>query len=130
MNTFEQAWKIYTDAGYQYGKDALEQVRLGWNIARGALPRGAQPKPIDKRAPPQTMRVHDEEACDTVDAMVFSGDALEDPGNLRRFEWWVQRWQRAIDNRKALTAYNAQNQIQRRFEAHPPCSRDDPFNDD
>lgn len=32
--TFEQAWSTYEEKGYRYGRDALEQVRLGWKIAR------------------------------------------------------------------------------------------------
>lgn len=31
--TFEQDWQPYVDAGYQYGPDALEAVKLGWTIA-------------------------------------------------------------------------------------------------
>jgi hypothetical protein len=37
--TFEQAWKAFTDAGYRYGRDALEGVRFGWEIAHGRKPR-------------------------------------------------------------------------------------------
>lgn len=33
--TFEEAWAEKERQGYQYGKDALEQVRFGWKIARG-----------------------------------------------------------------------------------------------
>lgn len=38
--TFEEAWKQKEAKGYQYGKDALEQVRFGWDIAveAGAVP--------------------------------------------------------------------------------------------
>ena len=32
--TFEQVWAIYSAEGFQYGKDALENVRLGWDIAK------------------------------------------------------------------------------------------------
>lgn len=32
MKTFEQAWAEKERAGYQYGHDALEQVRLGWEM--------------------------------------------------------------------------------------------------
>jgi hypothetical protein len=30
MKTFEQTWK---ETGYNYGEDALEGVRLGWELA-------------------------------------------------------------------------------------------------
>lgn len=30
--TFEQDWAIMKAQGYQYGEDALEQVRLGWEL--------------------------------------------------------------------------------------------------
>ena len=32
--TFEQAWATFEAKGYNYGEDALEQVRLGWDIAQ------------------------------------------------------------------------------------------------
>lgn len=30
--TFDEAWSEKEAAGYQYGRDALEQVRFGWEI--------------------------------------------------------------------------------------------------
>jgi len=33
--TFEEAWKAFEAQGFMYGRDALEQVRFGWNIAKG-----------------------------------------------------------------------------------------------
>jgi hypothetical protein len=33
MKTFEEVWAEMESQGYQYGDDALEQVRLGWNLA-------------------------------------------------------------------------------------------------
>lgn len=40
--TFEQAWALKEAEGYQYGPDALEQVRFGWEIAVSTLtPRQA-----------------------------------------------------------------------------------------
>lgn len=35
---FELAWGEYAAAGYKYGSDALDHVRLGWEIARGEKP--------------------------------------------------------------------------------------------
>lgn len=32
--TFEQAWQTYKAKGYKYGRDALEQVKFGWEIAQ------------------------------------------------------------------------------------------------
>jgi transcriptional regulator with XRE-family HTH domain len=36
--TFEQAWGEFEAKGYCYGKDALENVRFGWEIAKGLRP--------------------------------------------------------------------------------------------
>jgi hypothetical protein len=33
--TFEEAWAKKEAEGYQYGPDAMEQVRFGWEIAKG-----------------------------------------------------------------------------------------------
>ena len=35
--TFEQAWARMRRKGYQYWPDALEQVRFGWQLARGEI---------------------------------------------------------------------------------------------
>jgi hypothetical protein len=35
--TFEQAWALKEAEGYQYGEDALEQVRMGWEMAKGKI---------------------------------------------------------------------------------------------
>lgn len=34
---FRAAWARMEAAGYRYGRDALEQVRMGWRLARGEL---------------------------------------------------------------------------------------------
>lgn len=34
---FEQAWALKEAEGYQYGEDALEQVRMGWEMAKGKI---------------------------------------------------------------------------------------------
>lgn len=36
--TFEEAWAEFEAAGFQYGEDALDNVRLGFEIARGRKP--------------------------------------------------------------------------------------------
>lgn len=42
LPSFEEAWAA---TGYQYGADALENVRLGWDLARGDVkPRGKEPE--------------------------------------------------------------------------------------
>lgn len=33
--TFEEAWAKKEAEGYQYGRDALEQVHFGWKIREG-----------------------------------------------------------------------------------------------
>lgn len=35
--TFEQAWAVKEAEGYQYGEDALEKVRIGWEMAKGKI---------------------------------------------------------------------------------------------
>ena len=37
-SSFEEAWAEMEARGYQYGEDALEQVRFGWDLARGIKP--------------------------------------------------------------------------------------------
>ena len=37
--TFEQAWAEKEAEGYQYGEDALEQVKFGWELAMAELIR-------------------------------------------------------------------------------------------
>lgn len=37
--TFEEAWAAKEREGYQYGEDALEQVRFGWELARTMAPQ-------------------------------------------------------------------------------------------
>ena len=39
---FEEEWTKKEDAGYQYGHDALEEVRFGFEIALEAHARGYQ----------------------------------------------------------------------------------------
>lgn len=39
MTTFEEDWAVFEKAGYGYGEDALENVRFGWEIARGLKPQ-------------------------------------------------------------------------------------------
>jgi hypothetical protein len=33
--TFEDVWALKEAEGYQYGEDALEQVKFGWQLAQG-----------------------------------------------------------------------------------------------
>ena len=35
--TFEQVWEIKKSEGYQYGRDALENVRFGWDLAQQSI---------------------------------------------------------------------------------------------
>jgi len=42
MITFEEAWAKKEAAGYQYGQDALEQVRVGWDLAMEARADGME----------------------------------------------------------------------------------------
>lgn len=36
--SFEEVWVEMERKGYQYGRDALEQVRLGWEMAKAQIP--------------------------------------------------------------------------------------------
>jgi hypothetical protein len=36
--TFEDVWAKFEANGYQYGRDALENVKFGWKIAKGLEP--------------------------------------------------------------------------------------------
>lgn len=42
LPTFEEVWAIYKKRGYQYGYDALENVKFGWEIHRKAMLAAAQ----------------------------------------------------------------------------------------
>ncbi len=61
--TFEQAWATYEAKGYQYGKDALEQVRFGWEIAHefaiAAPPAAPAPAAPDLKHKPTVQRLMD-----------------------------------------------------------------------
>lgn len=41
--TFEEAWAEKELAGFRYGRDALEQVRLGWNLCEAAYRAARKP---------------------------------------------------------------------------------------
>jgi hypothetical protein len=48
QGNFERAWKKMEERGYQYGEDALEQVRLGWEMALREVSAGcAEPVVYD-----------------------------------------------------------------------------------
>lgn len=40
MRTFEEAWSDKEKKGYEYGPDALENVKFGWEIALEELAAG------------------------------------------------------------------------------------------
>lgn len=42
-----------------------------------------------------------EDACEEVDACVFSGDSLFDPDNRAEFRKYLERWLRAINERES-----------------------------
>lgn len=52
------------------------------------------------------MNHHLEQACESIDASVFSGDVLESPENIKALEEYIGRWTRAIAERKARTEDN------------------------
>lgn len=48
-----------------------------------------------------------EELLDSVDAAVFSGDAFCPQAGRERFEWYLGRWQREMNSRRAADAEEA-----------------------
>lgn len=42
-----------------------------------------------------------EDLLDSVDAAVFSGDSFHPKEGRERFEWYLARWQREMDARRA-----------------------------
>lgn len=42
MKTFEEIWAVMKSKGYQYGSDALEQVKFGWELGLEALKEARQ----------------------------------------------------------------------------------------
>lgn len=53
--TFEQAWAVKEKEGYQYGEDALEQVRFGWEL------RAQQPETLKTFPPHVTESITEED---------------------------------------------------------------------
>lgn len=49
--TFEQAWARMEKQGYQYGEEALEQVRFGWELARAERVTAARIRSLITKAP-------------------------------------------------------------------------------
>lgn len=47
-----------------------------------------------------TLRPHVEDALDTIDAAVFTGDSFTSPEALARLEHYIGRWQREMANRR------------------------------
>ncbi len=44
-----------------------------------------------------TLHPSDEEALDTIDAMIFNGDSLHNAKNLERMQYFIDRWQTQLD---------------------------------
>lgn len=44
-----------------------------------------------------TLPGHTEDALDSIDATVFSGDAFLDPAAAARLRWYMDRWTRQLD---------------------------------
>lgn len=53
------------------------------------------------------VRQHLEDACDGIDAAIFSGDLLYCPDELEFLEQHIDRWQREIARHKAIAALDA-----------------------
>lgn len=67
LPTFEEAWaKKVKEEGYQYGEDALEQVRFGWDI-RVEAERDAQYRMVPKHV---TEAISEEDITDADRALV------------------------------------------------------------
>ncbi len=48
--SFEEAWKSKEAEGYQYGEDALEQVRFGWELAQETSHIASSASALEKAA--------------------------------------------------------------------------------
>lgn len=44
-----------------------------------------------------TLSGHTEDALDSIDATVFSGDAFHNPAAAARLRWYMDRWTRQLD---------------------------------
>lgn len=49
------------------------------------------------------MRDYIEDACDQIDAAIFSGDAFFDKGHIERLRWYMERWGKQLkENENSL----------------------------
>lgn len=73
--SFEQAWAQKEAEGYQYGHDALENVRFGWEIAVAAL---SQPSPDEGAGEP----VNDDELTDLISDAISDSIDMDWSGSI------------------------------------------------
>jgi hypothetical protein len=57
-----------------------------------------------------TLPDHTEKHFDAIDAGFFSGDTFHNEDALKRFEWYVARWQREVVSIRELMAEWAQSE--------------------
>lgn len=81
--TFKEVWAEKQAEGYQYGEDALEHVRLGWELAQNALRGPATPTPNCQGIIPGTVIMCGEGGhyCSTACTLAKDGHTW-----VRRFE--------------------------------------------
>jgi len=48
-----------------------------------------------------------DEACDALDASVFSGELISDPENRKGFKEYLERWKRAVEEADRSDAQRA-----------------------
>lgn len=58
--------------------------------------------------PFDSLRPHVEDACETLDAAIFSGDVIYNDAERKELRAYVERWMRAIDKEDADQASEAQ----------------------
>lgn len=58
--------------------------------------------------PFESLRPHVEDACETLDAAIFSGDVIYNDAERKELRAYVERWMRAIDKEDAAQAAEAQ----------------------
>lgn len=56
---------------------------------------------------PRTLSPRLEAHFDSIDAAFFTGDEFLDPDNIRRAEWYMDRWRREIQRNREMLAENA-----------------------
>ena len=94
MSDFDIAWKEMEKRGFQYGKDALEQVRLGWHMRDDEL----------AAARADVERLTGELKYETEARQYLANQCLEQNDKLLALREKVRGWAVRLDNAQPLSA--------------------------